>query len=718
MEVVEAQSKVEANKYVTVEKQDGFAIVWLDQKGEKVNKISADMVGTFEGLMEDIENDPEVKAVIMISKKKDFIAGADIEGFQKVEKEGDFKPFTRKGHEILARIENSKKPIVAGIHGACLGAGLEIALACHARVAADEGTVMALPEVQLGLLPGGGGTQRLPRLIGIQKALNMMLTGRNVYAYPAKKMGLVDMVTARSEVLNAAKHLAKQMLAKKFERKDKRAFAEKFLEGNPITRNIIFNKAKEMVDRQTQGNYPAPYKIMECVKIGMNEGQAKGYQAEVDKFEELILTPQSRQLINIFFNMTDKKKNPMKDIAKETKVMAMLGTGFMGAGIAEVSANKGVRVLFKDIKDEAVAKGKKTIWDNLYKKVKKKAIKRVEADEVINLVHGQTNYEGFSHADMVIEAVLEDINVKHKVLQEVEAVTKDDCIFASNTSSLPITEIAKASKRPETVIGMHYFSPVPKMPLLEIIVTDQTADWVTATCFELGIRQGKTCIVVKDGPGFYTTRILAPYTNEALLLMEEGADALQIDRALKKFGFPVGPITLMDEVGIDVGAHITKGELTQEFVKNREGAKISQAIVKMYEAGYHGRKNKKGFYQYDENGKKISGKINQDIYQFFGGGERKKFTDEELQQRMGMAMVNEALLCLQEGILSSAQDGDIGAVFGLGFPPFRGGPFRYVDTLGAKQAVEIMETLATTHGARFKPAQILKDKAGKGEGFY
>lgn len=718
MEVLEPQTQADASKYITLEKKDGFAIVWLDQKGEKVNKISSDMVGTFESLMDDIENDPQVKAVIMISKKKDFIAGADIEGFQKVEKPGDFKPFTKKGHEILARIENSKKPIVVAIHGACLGAGLEIALACHARVAADEGTVLALPEVQLGLLPGGGGTQRLPRLIGIQKALNMMLTGRNVYGYPAKKMGLVDMVTAKSELLNAAKELANKMVAKKFVREDKRVFMEKFLEGNPITRNVIFNKAKEMVDRQTQGNYPAPYKIIDCVRIGMNEGQAKGYAAEVDKFEELILTPQSRQLINIFFAMTDKKKNPMKELAKPTQVMGMLGAGFMGAGIAEVSANKGVRVLLKDIKDEAVAKGKKTIWDNLYKKVKKKAMKRVEADEVINLVHGQTDYTGFGHADMVVEAVLEDINVKHAVLKEVEAVTKDDCIFASNTSSLPISQIAKASKRPETVIGMHYFSPVPKMPLLEIIVTDQTADWVTATCLELGIRQGKTCIVVKDGPGFYTTRILAPYTNEALLLMEEGADALQIDRALKKFGFPVGPITLIDEVGIDVGAHITKGELTQEFIKNREGAKISQAVVKLYEAGFYGRKNKKGFYQYDENGKKISGKINEEVYKFFGGGERKKFTDEELQQRMAMAMVNEAAQCLQDGILGNPLDGDVGTVFGLGFPPFRGGPFRYVDSLGAKAAVELMEQLAAKHGARFKPAQVLVDKANKGEGFY
>ncbi len=706
------------NQYAEIEKRGDIAILWLDQQGEKINKISPELIDVFTKLFEEVENDSSVKAAILISRKKDFIAGADIEAFQKVKKPGDFAPVTRKGHEGLNKIAASKKPVVAAIHGACLGAGLEIALACHARICADEGTTLALPEVQLGLLPGGGGTQRLPRLVGIQKALDMMLTGKNIYARPALKMGLVDRMTQKSELLNGAISLAQELIRKPLVRKRKKTLVDRLLEDNPIGRNLIFKKAKEMVDRQTQGNYPAPYKILECVQIGMNQGEKAGYEAEVIKFEELVLSPESAQLINIFFAMTEMKKNPMAAQVKPINRMAMLGAGFMGAGIAEVTAVKNIPVILKDIKDEFVANGKKTIWDNLYKKVKRKSMKRTDADAVIGRVWGQTDYTGFQHCDVVIEAVLEDIKVKQNVLAEVEANTKDTCIFASNTSSLPITKIAATAKRPENVIGMHYFSPVPKMPLLEIIITDKTADWVTATCLELGIKQGKTCIVVKDGPGFYTTRILAPYTNEALLILDEGGDALQIDKALKKFGFPVGPITLMDEVGIDVGAHIMKGELTTEFAMKREGAKISQGIKRLYEAGFKGRKNKKGFYKYDEKGKKLSGQIDPEMYNHFGGPNRKKFDDQEIQQRMAMLMVNEAAQCLQEGILFSPRDGDMGAVFGLGFAPFTGGPFRYLDSLGAQKAVDIMNALKDKHGLRFKPADIIVEKAKSGKKFY
>ena len=312
------------NKYVEVEKRDGIAIIWMDEQDSKINKIGPDMIDTFNPMMDELEKDSEVRAAVMISRKKDFIAGADIEAFANVKKEGDWQPIAKKGHEILDRIQNSKKPIVAAINGAAMGAGLEIALACAARVASDNPkTVMALPEVKLGLLPGGGGTQRLPRLVGIQKALDMMLTGKNVFAYPAKKMGLVDRISTEAALLDAAIVLANQVAKKPLERKDKRSGMDKFLEGNPITRNIIFKKAKEMVDRQTKGNYPAPYEIMECVKVGMNSGLKKGYAEEVKRFEKLILTPESFQLRGIFFAMTEKKKNPQADLAKKTNTMAM-----------------------------------------------------------------------------------------------------------------------------------------------------------------------------------------------------------------------------------------------------------------------------------------------------------------------------------------------------------------------------------------------------------
>jgi 3-hydroxyacyl-CoA dehydrogenase/enoyl-CoA hydratase/3-hydroxybutyryl-CoA epimerase len=706
------------NKYIEIEKRNGIAIIWMDEQGSKINKIGPDMIDTFNPLMDELEGDSEVTAAVLISRKKDFIAGADIEAFANVKKEGDWQPVAKKGHEILDRIQKSKKPIVAAINGACMGAGLEIALACSARIASDNPkTIMSLPEVKLGLLPGGGGTQRLPRLVGIQKALDMMLTGKNVFAYPAKKMGLVDRIATKAALLDAAIVLANQIVKKPLKREDKRSGMDKFLEGNPITRSIIFKKAKEMVDRQTKGNYPAPYEIMECVRIGMSSGEKKGYAEEVKRFEKLILTPESFQLRGIFFAMTDKKKNPQADLAKKTNTMAMVGAGFMGAGIAQVSAAKDVRVLLKDIKQETLTQARQTVWKDIGRKVKRKAMPQLDADRLMNRITGQLDYNNFEKVDVLIEAVFEDLNVKHMVMKECEEHMRHDAIFASNTSALPIGEIAKASKRPEQVIGMHYFSPVPKMPLLEIVVTDQTADWVTSTCYDLGVRQGKTVIVVKDGPGFYTTRILAPLMGEALNMLDEGADALQIDKALKKFGFPVGPITLMDEVGIDVGYHIMTGDLIQHFIATRKGVKTSDGIAKMYEAEYYGRKNKKGFYKYDDKGKKMR-ELDDKVYDFFGGKNRKKFDDQEIYERIGMSMVSEAALCLQEGIIANPLDGDVGAVFGLGYPPFRGGPFRYMDTLGLQETVDMFNKLAKNHGDRFLPPQILIDKAKAGENFY
>lgn len=702
----------------TVEKRNGVGIIWLDQPGEKINKISVEVIEEFDRIFAQYENDNDVKAFVLISKKKDFIAGADIEMFKRVEKKGDFEPVTRRGHQSLNRLERSKKPIVAAISGACLGAGTEIALACHARVVSDEpGTHFALPEIMLGLLPGGGGTQRLPRLIGLQRSLDMLLTGKKIYAHKAKKMNLADVVTTKEALLNAAIDLALKLTKQPMQRKDARTFVEKLLESTSLTRSIIYKKAKEMVMRQTMGNYPAPLRILECVETGMEKGIEKGLDAEAVKFEELILTNESRQLINIFFAMTDKKKNPYEGKAeiKPINTLAMVGAGFMGAGIAQVSALDGINVLLKDIKEETLATAKQTVWKDLYKKVQRKSMKQAGAEEVINRIETTLEYNGLNRADIIVEAVFEEIKLKQRIVADCEAAARPDTIFASNTSALPISHIAEKAARPENIIGLHYFSPVPKMPLLEIVKTPKTADWVTATSFELGIRQGKTCIVVNDGPGFYTTRILAPYFNECLLLIEEGCDAALIDKAMKKYGFPVGPVTLLDEVGLDVGAHVMSGELV-EYYKLREGARITDAVSKMFKDGRLGKKNKRGFYKYDDKGKKQG--IDETIYQYFGNPTRKEFAQETIQNRMGMAMVNEAILCLEENILLDARDGDVGAVFGLGFPPFTGGPFRYVDYIGLDKALAIMDDLSVKYGNRFKPAKLLRDKAAKGEKFH
>jgi len=703
--------------YAEIEKENGVAVIWMDQPGEKVNKISIDLVDKFKTMLDSLEDDKTVRAIVLISRKPDnFIAGADIEKFKTMTSPAEAEMLSRQGHVLLNRMAAFPKPIVAAIHGATLGAGLEVALACHYRIASDDPkTVLALPEVKLGLLPGGGGTQRLPRLVGLQVALDMMLTGKNIYPRQAKKMGLVDDLIHPYGLLQAAKKAALNLADQPLTRKKRQPLLAELLESTSLTRSIVYKKATELVQKQTWGNYPAPFKIIECVKAGMEKGPAAGVEAETKKFGELVVSPQSRELIQIFLSMTAMKKNPLKDKVRPVKKIGILGAGLMGAGIANVSSTNGMEVLLKDVSYDAVGQGEKAIWQDLDGKVKKKALSPFQRDVTFSLITGTTDYRGFEKADLIIEAVFEDLELKRKILAETEAYMREDAIFASNTSSLPIGGIAAKARRPEQVIGMHYFSPVPKMPLLEIIVTEKTADWVKATALDVGIRQGKTVIIVNDGPGFYTTRILAPLLNEALEILAEGGDIKEIDRAMRQFGYPVGPIALLDEVGIDVGAHVSK-VLGPLFAAR--GAQPNTAMERLFQAGYKGRKNNHGFYLYGNRSGKDKKIVNEEIYAFFGGTKRRKFDIPEIHNRLSLAMINEAALCLQEGILQSPRDGDIGAVFGLGFPPFLGGPFRHIDSMGLPKIISLMEELEKQHGPRFTPAPILRERDAKNQRFY
>lgn len=703
--------------YAEIRKENGVAIVWMDQPGEKVNKISVDLVDEFKAMLDGLQDDDTVKAIVLISRKPDnFIAGADIEKFKDMTSAGEAEVISRQGHALLNRMEAFPKPIVAAIHGATLGGGLEVALACHYRIASDDPkTVLALPEVKLGLLPGGGGTQRLPRLVGLQAALDMMLTGRNIYPRQAKKMGLVDDLIHPYGLLEAAKKAALKLADQPLKRKKKQPFLAEILESTFLTRSVVYKKATELVQRETWGNYPAPFKIIECVKAGMEKGMDAGLDAESRKFGELVVSRESRELVQIFLSMTAMKKNPLKEKVRAVRKIGILGAGLMGAGIANVSAANGMEVLLKDVSFDAVGQGEKAIWRDMEGKVRKKALSPFQRDVTLSRITGTTDYRGFEKADLIIEAVYEDLELKKKILAEAEAYLKEDAVFASNTSSLPISGIAAAAKRPEQVIGMHYFSPVPMMPLLEIIVTEKTADWVKATALAVGIRQGKTVIVVNDGPGFYTTRILAPLLNEALEVINEGGDIKEIDKAMRQFGYPVGPIALLDEVGIDVGAHVSK-VLGPLFAAR--GAKPNTAMEKLFQAGYKGRKNNRGFYLYGDRSGKGKKAVNEDIYKFFDGDRRRKLDNGEIQNRLSLAMVNEAALCLQEGLLQSPRDGDIGAVFGIGFPPFLGGPFRYIDSLGLPKILSLLEELEKQHGPRFTPASILRDRSVKNQRFY
>lgn len=700
--------------YLSVRKENDIAIITLDQPGEKVNKLNEELIAEFEELLNQFEKE-DVDGIILFSGKQDnFIAGADVEMLKNKKAPEEIEELSRTGNRLLLRIDRFNKPVVAAIHGSCLGGGLEVAMACTYRVASEHSkTVMGQPEVKLGLLPGGGGTQRLPRLIGIQNALTYMLTGKNIYPRKAYKMGLVDELTHKDALITAASKAISRLRSGKFEREDKRSLGHQLLEGTGPGRKIIFSQARKRAKSNTKGNYPAPFKIIDCVEEGYENGMRSGLDLESRNFGELAATEESRALVNLFFAMQGAKKNQQKEKTVDVQKIGVLGAGLMGSGIADVSVNNDFRVLLKDQEIQQAAAGKKEIWQRLEDQKKKNIISKFERDRTSGLVTPTADYKGFENVDLVIEAVFEDLDLKKSIVREVEEVVPERCIFASNTSSLPISEIAKASERPEQVVGMHYFSPVPKMPLLEVIKTGQTSDWVTATAREVGIRQGKHVIVVNDGPGFYTTRILAPFMNEALLLLEEGISIDQLDNQMKQFGFPVGPAALFDEVGIDVAAHIT--EVLRDMFAER-GINPSDKPTILFKNGYKGKKNRTGFYHYEkENGKSKKKEPNKDIYQFFGENDRQNFDAKTVQQRMSLTMINEAVWCLQEEILQNPTDGDLGAILGLGFPPFLGGPFRYIDRVGADAIANRMETYAEELGPRFIPAPLLKDYALNGK---
>ena len=706
-------------KYLTLEiTKEGIAIIIIDSPEGKVNKVSSGFLDEVAGNLKTINDDKSIKGMVIISGKEDnFVVGADIDELKGMQTTEEVIAYITKGHAILNSLENMRIPVVACIHGNCLGGGLELALVCHYRLAVDSSqTVLGFPEVQLGLLPAAGGTQRLPRLIGLTAALPLLLTARSLRVKQAKRAGLVDeLIPPYGAKETAVKKALELVRSGNIKRKRKRSFVSFLLESNPVGRAIVFSQARKMVTRQTYGCYPAPYAIIEAVEHGQKHGKAAGLKKEIELFSRLVTTSASKALMSLFFGMTDLKKNPQKSLARKVGKMAVLGTGLMGQGIASVSTAICDIILMKDVRLDDAARGMKEIWKGLEKKAKSGAIVEFDRDVQYGKLVPCDDYSLFKNTDLVIEAVFEDLAVKKRVLADVEAATDERTIFASNTSAIPISNIAAGCKRPENVIGMHYFSPVPKMPLLEIITTDRTATWVTATALDMGIAQGKTCIVVKDGPGFYTTRILAPLLNEAVLLVAEGADLVAIDKAMRQFGYPVGPITLIDEVGIDVGAHVAMG-LGKMFAAR--GMQSSDAFPKLIAQDYKGKKNKKGFYLYDGKKKKGQKLPNEEVYALLGGARRKKFDVELIQQRVSLMMINEALICLQEEIISCPRDGDIGAVFGLGFPPFEGGPFRYIDHIGASRIVATLESLEKIYGKRFSSPQIIKDMAKSGKKFY
>ncbi|MEP7066676.1 MAG: fatty acid oxidation complex subunit alpha FadJ [Gemmatimonadota bacterium] len=704
----------------TTMREGGVALVSFDLQGEAVNKLTRGVVEEFRALVDRVESDSSVRAVVLVSGKPDlFIAGADIDGFLELRTAAEAEALSREGQEMMNRLERLRAPVVCAIHGACLGGGLEAALASAYRIATDHPkTVLALPEVQLGLIPGAGGTQRLPHRVGLRQSLEMILQGKNVRAKKALQIGLIDELVHPSILLDVALDRAAKLGEGKIARERPRAthgLGDVMLEDNALGRSVVFRKAREKTREATKGNYPAPLAAIDAIEQSYLGDRPKGFATEARLFGEMAVTDVSRQLIFLFFaGAALKKDSGVGEAAvtpKPIEKIGILGAGFMGAGIAAIAAMQGTVVRLKDAEHARVGKGLKEASSILRDQFKRKRITRRQLEDQLALVGGTIDYSGFGGAGIVLEAVFEDLKVKQTVLAEAE-VAAPSAIFASNTSTIPIERIAAEAKHPERVLGMHFFSPVQKMPLLEVIRSKATNDESLATAVAYGKRLGKTVIVVKDAPGFYANRILAPYVNEAGLLLDEGVAIDAVDKALVEFGFPVGPITLVDEVGLDIAGKssaVMLGAFGDRMV-------AATSLAKVIEAGRTGRKGGKGFYKY-EDGKKKG--VDETVYPLFSSnGQRMLIGARDIVERCVFAMLNEAARCLEEGIIASPRDGDVGAVFGIGFPPFRGGPFRYLDTLGIPTVIRALEVLDGRFSPRFRPAGILREMASSGTRFY
>ncbi|MCG9583107.1 fatty acid oxidation complex subunit alpha FadJ [Vibrio tubiashii] len=698
---------------LSIDDQD---IAWLsiDVPGEKMNTLQAAFAEEMEAIFAQLaEKGAAIKGLVVHSLKPDnFIAGADVRMLDACTSAKEAQALAEKGQQMFQQLSDLPYPVVAAIHGPCLGGGLELALACDYRVCSDsDKTRLGLPEVQLGLLPGSGGTQRLPRLIGLLPSLDMILTGKQLRAKKAKKLGVADAVVPHTVLLDVAKSFVEKHAGKK-KAKRKVSTKEKLISNTGLGRKVIFEQAAKKTNDKTRGNYPAADAILQVIRFGLEKGFEKGQKKEAERFGELVMTSESKALRSIFFATTEMKKEHGSDAQpKPIARAAVLGGGLMGAGISHVSVAKAkVPVRIKDVSNDGVLNALKYNYKLFEKQRKRRILSKAQLQSKMLQLSGGTDFTRFNHTDIVVEAVFEDLNLKQQMVADIESNAKDSTIFATNTSSLPIHQIAEKAERPENVVGLHYFSPVEKMPLVEVIPHQGTSDETISTVVEFARKQGKTPIVVKDCAGFYVNRILAPYMNEAAQVLLTGEPIEQLDTALLNFGFPVGPITLLDEVGVDIGAKIMP-ILVAELGERFQGPDV---FDKLLNDDRKGRKSGKGFYTYK--GKKKE--VDKSVYKLLSLSPESKLAERDIAMRCVLPMLNEAVRCLDEGIIRSPRDGDIGAIFGIGFPPFLGGPFRYMDQIGIEKLVEIMNEHAQKYGDRFAPCDGLLTRAGIGAKFY
>lgn len=708
------------NNFQLTDREDNLKILTFDRQDNKMNVLSSAVLLELEKILDDLANDDSCRGLIFTSgKDQQFIVGADINEIDAMSTPEEAVRSCQQMEKIINKLSTFSFPTVSAVDGQCLGGGLELILCCTYRVASDSAaTKFAAPEIKLGLIPGAGGTQRLPRLIGISAGLDMILTGRNYPSKKAARVGLVDAVVPAAILLDVACQYALKDGGKKRPTSRKKLAPRVVLEKTALGRKIIARKAREEVTKNTKGFYPAAYKALEAVFDGLEKPVAEGLVLEANLFSQLVCTRECQSLIHLFKATTKLKKNIYLDKGRAKfgeqgiQQIGVIGAGFMGSGLATLTVDRGCRVLIAEPNTEAIAKLLRHASNYFSKQVQRRRLKKFQHSQKLAMISPATTIVGFNTCDLVIEAVYEDLDLKRRLLAEFEQRTADDRIFASNTSALPISEIADSAQHPERVIGMHFFSPVEKMPLLEIVVTPKTAPWVISRAVEFGQMLGKQVIIVQDQPGFYTTRILAFFLGEALRILAEGCPIEDIDRALTDFGFPVGPMTLIDEVGIDIGQHVLETLSKQQMLDKPD------YLDRLIEQGYLGRKSGKGFYRYRD-GKKLA--VDDNIYRIIKPQNTFPPANEArdlITDRCLLLFINEAVKCLEQQIIDSALAGDVGAVFGLGFPPFWGGPFKYIDHVSCQSIVQNLNILRDKHGERFAPAPRLLQMAERGEKFF
>jgi 3-hydroxyacyl-CoA dehydrogenase / enoyl-CoA hydratase / 3-hydroxybutyryl-CoA epimerase len=718
---------------------EGVGVITFDYENERINKFSALSIPELGLLLDEIKNKHrDLKSILFRSAKKDsYIVGADLDQIKSMLHRDEAYKASREGQSVFTKIEDLGIPSVAAIHGPSMGGGTEVSLCCSYRVCSDSSkTMIAVPEIKLGFIPGWGGTYRLPKLLGLPNGLDMILTGKNIYPSKAIKTGLVDDVIPaelfEEKSLEWAKKLADGW--RPAPRKKKSIFTDssKLLQSNFLGRAIIFREARKTVMKETRGNYPAPLRALRVLEAHYGDSREKFLAAEAEAFADLWSTHESRNLVSLFFLTELAKKDTGTSLSmdevkklKPVKSLGVLGAGVMGGGIAYQSAGKGgLRTLVKDLQWDAVSKALAHAGDLLRAELKKKRLTAVEVNHMMARIRGQTDYSSFRGVDLVIEAVVENLEIKKKVFAELETQVDDDCLIATNTSSLQVKDMAVAFKKPDRFIGLHFFNPVHKMPLVEVIRHAGSSEIAIARGVAYVKAIGKTPVVVGDGPGFLVNRILIPWLNESGFCLLEGHRIAKLDRLLKDFGMPMGPCELMDEIGLDVGvkvAHILEKDLG---ARSQTSDAMEKVLAKNKDAAQArlGRKSGLGFYKWEKPGGRRQEPDQEAIDQLlFENGRAPaapSVTDDSLVRRMIFPMINEAAAILAEKIAAGPEQVDLAMIFGTGFPPFRGGLLRYADSIGLQEIVTDLEAFEAHLGQRFKPSEALKSFA-KGPGkFY